>query len=419
MTFSNTVGIDQVTANANKVVIGNTVPVSVRDSANLDMRGQSRVGIKRTLIHHAGKYPLSALRHVAVVANGGTVTQVNSEVVVQTTTNTASAAKQETLSRSTYVCGQTASFDVSGRTVGTPTGAAEILWGIYDDNDGYGFGQNATGLFVFIRKGGTTDRIYQTNWNMDKLDGNGASGIVLVPTNGNIYNIEFNWFGYGTAEFAMFLPTAAFGRAERIILHVDKPALAAQRTNNPHLPLRVEVNNNGAGAALGFAWGGQAYALLGEENEDIRTQYHPRAGVVFGNNTNFVHVMSVRHKTASNFEAVRCVMETIKAIVTADVILELRIGATLTGASFGAPANQSASEVACEVDTSATAVSGGTVVYGDLVTAGGGGNATGGLQSSLGGLEIPAGQTITILARLKTAANGKTMDALLRWTEGW
>lgn len=58
---------------------------------------------------------------------------------------------------------------------------------------------SVSGTFATVRTGVTnTDNwIYQSAWNIDRMDGYGASGIVLNPQRGNVYNIEYQWQGFG------------------------------------------------------------------------------------------------------------------------------------------------------------------------------------------------------------------------------
>ena len=44
---------------------------------------------------------------------------------------------------------------------------------------------------------------YQNNFNLDTLDGNGPSGVILDPSKLNIYQINFRWLGAGEIRFAI------------------------------------------------------------------------------------------------------------------------------------------------------------------------------------------------------------------------
>ena len=64
----------------------------------------------------------------------------------------------------------------------------------------------------------TTDRILQTDWNIDKMDGTGISGILLDPTKGNVYQIAIQYLGFGNLHFSIENPnTGDFQEVHQII----------------------------------------------------------------------------------------------------------------------------------------------------------------------------------------------------------
>ena len=64
-------------------------------------------------------------------------------------------------------------------------------------------GVTATGGFVEDVAGvaPTETWVAQADWNGDKMDGTGVSGMTLDPTKGNVYKIQFQYLGYGAQEF--------------------------------------------------------------------------------------------------------------------------------------------------------------------------------------------------------------------------
>lgn len=61
----------------------------------------------------------------------------------------------------------------------------------------------------------TTEWITQNNWNGDKLDGTGPSGVILNPQRGNVFQIKFQWLGYGQIVFLTESP----GNGAIIVAH--------------------------------------------------------------------------------------------------------------------------------------------------------------------------------------------------------
>lgn len=66
-----------------------------------------------------------------------------------------------------------------------------------------GAGTPAAGTFSQTISGlATTDTwYYQDDWNGDKMDGTGFSGITLNPQNGNVYEIDIQYLGFGAIVF--------------------------------------------------------------------------------------------------------------------------------------------------------------------------------------------------------------------------
>lgn len=71
-----------------------------------------------------------------------------------------------------------------------------------------GAGTPVAGNFVETLAGATGSEVWipQNTWNGDKLDGTGASGVVLKKDKGNVYQINVQYLGFGSISF--FIETA-------------------------------------------------------------------------------------------------------------------------------------------------------------------------------------------------------------------
>ena len=77
------------------------------------------------------------------------------------------------------------------------------------------------------------DWTYQADFNIDTLDGNGPSGVILDPTKLNVYQINFRWLGAGELRFAVENPINGdmiFFHHEHYSnrnadVHIDNPSL--------------------------------------------------------------------------------------------------------------------------------------------------------------------------------------------------
>jgi len=91
-------------------------------------------------------------------------------------------------------------------------------WGYGDEFNGLGWRLNGTVLNCVIRSdvsGSVVDTaIPQSEWNGDKLDGTGVSGMILDLTKANFYWIDYAWLGVGAVRFGILDKTGS-----RVVCH--------------------------------------------------------------------------------------------------------------------------------------------------------------------------------------------------------
>ena len=88
---------------------------------------------------------------------------------------------------------------------------------------------------------GTTTRVAQEDWNVDKLDGTGLSGITLNPSKAEILWMDIEWLGVGTVRIGFvidgkFIHCHSFDHANLI---------ESTYITTASLPLRYEIANTG------------------------------------------------------------------------------------------------------------------------------------------------------------------------------
>lgn len=91
-------------------------------------------------------------------------------------------------------------------------------WGYFDANNGFMFAQVNGVLRVQVRsdRSGSVALIAdvaQADWNTDKLDGTGPSGMTLSPLDDNIYWIDVQWLGAGRVRFGTYY------QGQRVVCH--------------------------------------------------------------------------------------------------------------------------------------------------------------------------------------------------------
>ena len=86
-------------------------------------------------------------------------------------------------------------------------------------------------------------RVKRADWNVDKLDGTGASGVTLNFTKSQHLLIEFQYLGVGTIRFGFETNQGAIWCHEIVSVN----ALAETWARTGSLPVRAECYNYGAG----------------------------------------------------------------------------------------------------------------------------------------------------------------------------
>lgn len=236
-------------------------------------------------------------------------------------------------------------------------------WGHFDSNDGVFFEQTGTDLAIVIRtstSGVVVDtRVTQSAWNLDKLNGTGSSGVTLNPANHNKYTIDMSWYGAGRVRFGIFY------NGQTVYCHEFNGAniSSSPYTRTPKLPLRVEITNTGTTASA-TSMDLMCLSALQESSAPIIPTYDfSKSTGITGKTVSGVLIPLISLQPAPTFNGIAnrssIFPKLIQGLTTQQPILvQVFLNPTLTGASFAAVNSQSCAQV----DTSATAVSGGTVV---------------------------------------------------------
>lgn len=185
---------------------------------------------------------------------------------------------------------------------------------------------------------------------------------------------------------------------------------------SPNLSLYAEVRNEDDAENFEMELGGRQYSIVGNTNPKFRFVSDFR--VDESTDTTPIPLVTFRRKTGFLDRSVK--IQGFNAICSGENhILEIYIGPSLTGASYGTPTDHTAAETAVESDTSATALSGGILVWQTLVPASSGTGSSADILTSVDFLlDIPEKEPVTLAARTVTGTG--TLDVgLLRLKEEW
>lgn len=185
------------------------------------------------------------------VSGGGTSSTYNSNqasVSLGVSATTAGRRIRQTKRRFNYQPGKSLLIIMTG-VLGTAAAGVKKKIGYFDDKNGLFFQLNGTTLQVGKRtytSGTAVDTLVdQSNWNTDKMDGTGKSGITIDTATTQIFFIDLEWLGVGRVRFGLFIDGVPLYVHEFYHANVlDKVYMST-----PNLPARYEIENTGTGAA--------------------------------------------------------------------------------------------------------------------------------------------------------------------------
>lgn len=239
--------------------------------------------------------------------------------------------------------------------------------GYFNADNGVFLQQNNNALSFVVRTytgGSASDAraVAQADWNGDKLDGTGSSGITLDITKTQIFFIDFEWLGVGSVRCGFIID------GKYIVAHTFNNAnsLSSVYMQTAILPVRYEITATGTVAAAKTLKQICSTVISegGYEQKSALT-WARRTTEVTGIGTSFVPLVSIRLKS-TNLGAVVIPNGFSFMPTSASDYFEVALikNATLTGASFGSLSTN------VEFDTAATAITGGTVVVQDFTSSG-------------------------------------------------
>lgn len=346
-----------------------TVPVSI-GGTNTDAFGRVRVSQPYTLFDSQSRYEADPQFDTST-ATGGSTTYLPNEASVQMSVTTASGSEvvRQSYRSFPYQPGKglllLATFDMNP----AKTGLRQRV-GYFGTQNGVFLQQSDSTISFVLRSyisGAVSDArtVNKADWNGDKLDGTGDSGYTLNLDKAQILWMDFEWLGVGSVRCGFII------NGEYIVCHTFTNAneITSVYMTTAVLPVRYEITNTAATASASslkqvcssvVSEGGYEQYSFG--NVARRTTALTTIG------TTFLPLISIRLKSTRLGAVV--LPQRVQVLPTTNQNYEVALvkNPTLTGASWVATTSNSV-----EMDVSATAVSGGTIVQTDYVTSSGAG----------------------------------------------
>ncbi len=357
------------------------VLATLQDTSQLDGLGRLRVSTPATLHEQFFEYDTAPRIWDNFVTGGATTTHSTARGTITLRTNNATSgtrAMRQTRNYLRHRAGKTQLITVTGipLSAGTHSGNSKTRMGYYDDNNGVYFQTSAAGN-AFVIRGNTSGSVTETvipqeQWNLDRLNGRGPSRVLLDPTKAQKFIFDIGGFGAGRGRFGFYLDSPGSDGGQIVYAHQLNSANFTTAATMPliktfTLPIRYEViNDTGTGADVSMIQFSSAVFTEGAEGEEAAYLSTVSNGVTQRTATSaaFLPVLNIRLRdTFNGLENHGQVVPYEVQILNksnAPAYFQFRGNPTLVGAVF---ADVDTTFSIAEVDTSATSLSGGTMLF--------------------------------------------------------
>jgi hypothetical protein len=179
-----------------------------------------------------------------LVGVGATATHnaYESNIMMQVGSASGSKVIRQTKNVMRYIPGRSGTLTFAIR-LDTPQVGIRRRFGLFDENNGIYF-EDDGGTYSYVIRSSTTGivtetRVTRDNWNGEKFDGNGYTGITADATKQQMISINYEWYGAGIVEFAWLM------KNETIPSHTFDNSNTNENVwcSTPFLPIRVEIEN--------------------------------------------------------------------------------------------------------------------------------------------------------------------------------
>jgi len=294
----------------------------------------------------------------------------SSNVVMEVGSTAGSKVVRQTKQVMRYIPGRPATLAFAIRLEAPQVGIRR-RFGLFNETDG-AFFEDDGGTYSYVIRSSATGittetRVTRENWNGEKFDGNGYTGVTADATKQQMISINYEWYGAGGVTFNWLM------KNETIVSHEFENSNVNDLVwcRSPFLPIRCEIENVTGVAGTHYLYQGSNSLIQEGEPEKLGTLLsisNPITGTTLTNANTFYPVISLRLKTSA-LQAVM-LLRSLQAVTNdnTNVYWRLYQNSTLTGASWTDHPDPNSF---MQYDTTATALTGGTSLLSGFTIAGG------------------------------------------------
>ena len=341
-----------------------TLPVSI-GGTNVDAFGRLRVSNPFTIFDSQNRYQKDN-QFDESTASGGTVTYTLNESTVNlnVTTTSGSEVVRQSYRVMPYQPGKSLLLLATFVMAAGQTNLRQRV-GYFNTDNGVFFQKDGTTNAFVLRtntSGTPSDArtVTQANWNGDKLDGTGASGLTLDTSKAQILYMDFEWLGVGSVRCGFII------NEQFIVCHTFNNANDLDKVymTTAILPVRYEIKATAATAsAASMKQICSSVISEGGYQQAQANQFARRTSVLGTIGTTFLPLVSIR--LASDSLGAVVLPVAIQAFPTTNQNYEVALfkNATLTGASYN-----TTEFTHVDYDVTASAMTGGTMILQNYIS---------------------------------------------------
>ncbi len=277
-----------------------------------------------------------------------------------------------------YIPGRSSSLTYAVKFDSPVTGIRRRI-GLFDEANGFYFEDagviGADGLpeYNVVVRTSTSgvlveNRIPRSQWNGDRLDGSGRSGIIADATKTQMVSFEYEWYGAGQIVIGYVID--GFTHIIHTFNHANRSTVPWSST--PFLPIRLELENLTGVAGTHYLYQGSNSLVSEGEATKLGIAQNvtaPITGRTMASANTFYPILSIRLKSAALKGIVLPTFFQAATVDNTSVFYKLIRNATLTNADF---IDMPDANAFTQYDVSATAYTGGVDLDSGFVIGGGG-----------------------------------------------
>lgn len=330
----------------------------IADGANLDAFSRLRVSDPVTLFSSQCQYDADPLLFETGATGTGSAGShsANTRMVALACTAGTGTSFIQSYEYVPYQAGKSQLIFVTG-LLDTGVAAVTVDVGLFDASNGLFLRQNGASGLQLVRRTSTSGSVVnttvdQSSWNLDKLDGTGASGITLDVTKVFILVIDAQFLGMGRVRVGFDIGGTI------VYVHEFRNAnvLTVPYLQTLSLPVQMLVTATASGSTKTAYFKCASVSSEGGLSTDLAYDFATPQQTVLAASGSQTHILSLRPRTTFNSitNRSRIVLTTVSILAGANPVRwDLCIGSTFSaGPTYGnVNATHSASEYSSAVGT--------------------------------------------------------------------